>query len=212
METITAIRQRISSRDFVKNKKLSTAQLHELVDCALQAPSAYNLQHTRFLAVSDAAAKATLKDIANGQQKVVDASVVFVVLADLKAHVKHANMAKRGVDSGIYDVAIAEQMLAKANIDYNNNMQFARDEAIRSASLAAMNLMTAATAMGLSTCPMGGFSREKLRATFDINHDYVAVMLLAVGYAASKQQKKPRFRTEEVLIMDARPNRQYGLR
>ena len=75
-----------------------------------------------------------------------------------------------------------------------------RDEAIRSASLAAMNLMTAAQAMGLSSAPMGGFDAVAVSAEFGIEATELPVMLVAIGRPApGNWPRKPRRPVAEVL-------------
>ena len=54
------------------------------------------------------------------------------------------------------------------------------DEAIRSASLAAMNLMTAAQALGLASAPMGGFDAAAVCADFGLASTELPVMLVAM--------------------------------
>jgi nitroreductase len=56
--------------------------------------------------------------------------------------------------------------------------------AAKSTSLAAMTLMHAARAEGLSTCPVGGFDPEALHEEFDISDQYEPVMLVTMGHAA----------------------------
>ena len=79
----------------------------------------------------------------------------------------------------------------------------ARDEAIRSCSLAAMNLMLSAEARGLATAALAGFDPQKVRQYFDIDERYLPVMLLAVGYPASRSTARmPRFPVDDVLAFD----------
>ncbi|WP_449619669.1 nitroreductase family protein [Robertmurraya sp. Marseille-Q9965] len=52
---------------------------------ASKAPSAWNLQHWKFMVVTNQTDKEIFFVIANGQQQVVEASVVVVILGDLQA-------------------------------------------------------------------------------------------------------------------------------
>lgn len=199
MNTLETINQRISANRFDPDKPLSRAEIGELVTCATQAPSSFNLQHWRFVAVTERPDKERLKAVAYGQQKVVDAAVTFIVLGDLKAHIKLPDILAQAVKAGIFDQATADNMVGMANQMYANPSA-QRDEAIRSASMAAMTLMLAAQAKGLVSGPMIGFDPEGLKREFQITERYLPVMLIAVGHPApGNWPRKPRLSLDDVL-------------
>jgi nitroreductase len=196
------IRSRISANKFDTTKTLSQQEIRELVEYATQAPSSTNIRHWRFIAVTKPADKERLKQAAFGQQKVADAVVTFIVLGDLRGHEKLGNILDRSVKAGILDQQTRDRWVDTANESYANPLK-ARDEAIRSASLAAMTLMIAAQAKGLVSEPMTGFDPEGVKREFGISDRYVPVMLLTVGYpAAGNWPRKPRLTVEEVLAFD----------
>lgn len=196
------IRSRISANKFDTTKTLSQQEIRELVEYATQAPSSTNIQHWRFIAVTKPADKERLKQAAFGQQKVADAAVTFIVLGDLRGHEKLGTILDRSVKAGILDQQTRDRWVDTANESYANPLK-ARDEAIRSASLAAMTLMIAAQAKGLVSGPMIGFDPEGVKREFGISDRYVPVMLLTVGYpAAGNWPRKPRLTVEEVLAFD----------
>ena len=167
--------------------------------------SAVVLQHPALalFAVRDAAAKQKLKGHAYNQPKVADAAVTFIVLGDLQGHEKlHLAMSPL-VKSGTMDQKSLDGLIGMANQFYSGNVQSSRDEAIRSASFAAMNLMTAAQAKGLVSAPMIGFDPVGVMREFGISERYIPVLLLAVGYPAQGNwPKKPRFGVDQVLSFD----------
>jgi nitroreductase len=202
-ETLQLIKERTSTTKFDQSRSLSEEEIKELVSYATQAPSSFNIQHWRFVAVTKPEDKARLKAVAYNQQKVVDASVTFIVLGDLRGHEKLPEILGRAVKAGIFDQSRADAMTNSAAKSYSNNERFARDEAIRGASLAAMTLMIAAQAKGMVSGPMIGFDPEGVKREFDISDRYVPVMLLTVGYPApGNWPRKPRLDAEEVLAFD----------
>ncbi|SFC13791.1 Nitroreductase [Marinospirillum celere] len=210
MQAIQALEQRFSANHFDTNKPVTEKQIEQLVYLATQAPSAFNIQHTRLLAVVEPAAKAALKAVAFNQQKVEDAAVTFVVLADTQAHEHYARVNEQAIEAGLYDQQMAEKMLEMVAGNYADKPGFSRDEALRSGSMVAMNLMTAATAVGLASGPMIGFDPKALQQEFKIAERYLPVMMIAVGYeGAGNWPKKPRLTTEEVLVKDARPGQTH---
>ena len=88
MDALTALRERISADKFDPSRRLSEAEIRELVAYATEAPSSFNIQHWRFVAVADPEDKERLKSLAYNQQKVADASVVFIILGDLRGYEK----------------------------------------------------------------------------------------------------------------------------
>jgi nitroreductase len=201
MNTIEAIRHRISANKFDTARSLSDADIRELVELATEAPSSLNIQHWRFVAVTKAEDKRRLKAVAFDQQKVVDAAVVFIVLGDLRGHEILAAALEPLVVAGTFDRKMADGWLGAAQQLYGSNPKMARDEAIRSASLAAMTLMLAAEAKGMASGPMIGFDPDGVRREFQIPDRYVPVMLLPVGYAAAGNwARKPRLALKDVLF------------
>lgn len=201
MNTIEAIRYRISANKFDATRSLSEAEIQELVQLATESPSSLNIQHWRFVAVTKTEDKTRLKAVAFDQEKVVDAPVTFIILGDLRGHEKLAEALEPLVVAGTFDRKMADGWLGAAAHLYGSNPQMARDEAIRSASLAAMTLMLAAEAKGMASGPMIGFDPEGVRREFQIPERYVPVMLLPVGYATEGNWKrKPRFGLNQVLF------------
>jgi nitroreductase len=202
-ELLQLIKERISTNKFDPTRTISREEIEELISYATQAPSSFNIQHWRFIAVTRPEAKSRLKSLAYHQQKVEDASVTLIVLGDLRGYEKLGEILEPCVESGILDAKTASSWVASAKKSYANNEQFARDEAIRSASLAAMLLMVAAQAKGYVTGPMIGFDPEGVMREFGISDRYVPVMLLTIGYPApGNWPRKPRLSVDKVLAFD----------
>jgi nitroreductase len=197
--TLGAIRHRISANRFASNKTVSDNTVRQLVSYATQAPSSFNLQPWRFLALTEWMDRHRLMKVAGGQRKLVDAAVTFVVLGDLLARTRLPDILSQSVKSGVFDESTARRIADQCNRMYGDPGA-QRDEAIRSASMAAMTLMLAAEARGLVSCPVIEFDPEGVRREFHIAERYLPVMLLAVGHPASgKGQRKPRLPLHQVL-------------
>ena len=204
--TLDSIRNRVSANAFDPAKPLSKAEIEELVSYALEAPSSFDIQHTRFIAVVDQAQKEKLKALSWNQAKVADAAVTFIILGDTLGHEKLPDLLARAVKAGVFEQGVADYLVNGAAGFYSNysNTQLVRDEVIRSASFAAMNLMLAADAKGLVSGPMIGFDSAGVQKAFNIPERYVPVMTLAVGYAkeAGNWPRKPRLTVAETLAYD----------
>ncbi|ABB12083.1 nitroreductase family protein [Burkholderia lata] len=196
----TLLKSRVSTNKYDSGRALTDHQIDELIQLATTAPSAFNLQNWKFVAVRSAAGKAKLLPLAYGQQKVADAAVTFIVCGTLEPHVTLPGALKPSVEHGILDKGIYEGWIGAANSMYGDNPAFQRDEAIRSASLAAMTLMLAAQDRGLASGPMIGFDPSGVAAAFHLQPTDVPVMLVTVGHAApGNWPQKPRKSTSDVL-------------
>ena len=194
------IKSRISANSYDTARPLTDQQVTELIDLATHAPSAFNLQNWKFIAVRSAQAKARLLPLAWGQQKIVDAAVTFIVCGTLNPHETLPAALKPTLDAGIIDQSIYDLWVGAAQGMYAENPQLQRDEAIRSGSLAAMTLMLAAKGQGLASTPMIGFDQTAVAEAFGLSVNDIPVMLVTVGYPGSANwPQKPRKDVKEVL-------------
>lgn len=196
------IKSRVSANSYDTTRKLSDAEVAELVELATHAPSAFNLQNWKFVAVRSDDAKARLLPLAFGQQKVADAAVTFIVCGTLEPHLTLPAALKPTLDAGIINDAIYDGWVGAAQNMYKENAAFQRDEAIRSGSLAAMTLMLAAQGKGLVSGPMIGFNPVAVAEAFGLAATDVPVMLVTVGYPGpANWPQKPRKAVADVLAL-----------
>ncbi|MQQ33216.1 nitroreductase family protein [Pseudomonas sp. SZ57] len=194
------IKSRISANNYDTERKLSDQAITDLIDLATHAPSAFNLQNWRFVAIRSEEAKARLLPLAYGQKKVVDSAVTFIVCGTLNPHQTIAASLKPSMDAGVIDKAIYDMWVGAVQGMYAENPQLQRDEAIRSGSLAAMTLMLAAKGQGLDSTPMIGFDPAAVAEAFNLSATEIPVMLVTVGYPGeSNWPQKPRKAVREVL-------------
>jgi nitroreductase len=193
------IEARVSANYFDPAAPVSDEQVAELVRLATLAPSAYNVQNWQFVAVRSQEAREKLRELSFGQQKVADAPVTFIISGTLRAQDQVAAALKPAVDKGILIQPVVDSWTRMAqSMDGDERAQ--RDEALRSASLAAMTMILAAEGMGLSSCAMTGFDAEAVHAAFGLGANEVPVMLVAVGHAAKGNwPQKPRRPLDDVL-------------
>ena len=103
------IESRISVNRFDTGRALSDADISELVRMATLAPSAYNFQNWKFIAVRTPQAKERLKASPSATaEKVVDAPVTFIIVGTLAAHEGLSQALKPSVDAGIMPQKVAD--------------------------------------------------------------------------------------------------------
>jgi nitroreductase len=196
------IESRISANAFDTSRRLSDEQIEELVRLATLAPSSFNAQNWKVIAVRTAEAKQRLKKVAYEQPKIAEAAVTFIICGTLAPHKGLPDALLPSVEQGIIERSVFDTWVAMANGMYEGNEVFQRDEAIRSASLCAMTLMLAAQGQGLASGPMIGFDPAGVAREFQLASSEVPVMLIAVGYAlAENWPQKPRKALKQVLTL-----------
>ena len=184
MDFETLVQTRRSVHQYA-DEPIDDETLEAIFEAASLSPSGYNLQPWEFLVVRDEEAKTELSEVAYGQEHVVDADAVVVVLGttDLTAHaeVVFDDWLAKGY---IPDENVKASLLE--NVEGMNEMP--ADErriwTTRSSALAAMTLMYAAWDHGIASCPMEGFDPAGLLETFEIPDGYEPVMLITLGYPA----------------------------
>jgi nitroreductase len=193
----------VSSRRSVKaydaSHQISKDEIRQLLTVAQQAPSSWNLQQWKFLVFDEQAQKEQLLPIAYGQKQVVEASVVIAVLGDLEANGNAELIYSEEVAQGRITSEIKSQLVNQINRAYVNP-QIARDEAFLNASLASMQLMLSARAMGYDTCPMRGVNMAAFVEKFDIPSRYTPVMLIALGKSLKPGYPSSRFDVDDVIV------------
>jgi nitroreductase len=199
---VDLIKSRVSANSYDSTRALSDAEIAELIGLATRAPSAFNAQNWKFIAVRSEESKARLLPLAYNQPKITEAAVTFIVCGSLEPHQTLAAALKPTLDAKIISDEVFNGWIGAAQGMYQDQPGFQRDEAMRSGSLAAMTLMLAAQDKGLVSCPMIGFDPVAVAGAFQLGEKDIPVMLVTVGYPGSRNWvQKPRKAVSDVLTL-----------
>ncbi len=198
MDVFSAIEQRRSIRSYDSSHKMSDDEVNKLIAATMLSPTAFNIQHWRWVQVKDAALREQIKAVAWNQAQVTDASALFVLCADVQAWQK---------DTGRYWVnapeAVREFMVGAIDQYYRGRDQVQRDEAMRSGGIIAQTMMLAAKGMGYDTCPMDGFDFDAVAQLINLPSDHAIVMMIAVGKGLEAARPRAgQLSIEQVLIQN----------
>ncbi len=98
---------------------------------------------------------------------------------------------------------VQEYMVSMIDQYYRNHEQVQRDEAMRSAGIAAQTIMLAAKSIGYDTCPMDGFDFDAVGNLINLPDDHVIAMFVAVGKATQPAKPRPiQLEINEIVITD----------
>jgi nitroreductase len=197
MNTFEAIRSRRSVKHYDATHRFTDEEENFLIDLAKEAPSSINAQHWRLVKVKNPEIRSSIRAAAMDQSQVTDASLLFVICADIKAWEKNP---ERYVQSAPKD--IQELFTWFGQQTYGDNYQLARDEALRSASFISLTMMLTAKAMGYDSCPMIGFDNDAVSEIIHLPENHVIAMMLAIGRGIKEPWPKSYIDQSEFVLLD----------
>lgn len=201
------VRDRRSVHDY-SDEDVDEETLREVFDLVRYTPSGYNLQPWEFLVLTTDENRETLRKCAGGQEHVTDAPVAVVVLGNTDPAAHAEVVFDDWLDKGyLPDEETRDGLIENIEGWRDRSAEQNRVWTTRSTSLAAMTLMYAARAKGLSTCPMEGFDDGAVRDEFDVPERFEPVMLVTMGYAAEdaddrENERKYRRPVDEIVHLD----------
>jgi len=196
MNVSEAVRSRRAVKSFDPDHRLSDAEQAELLDLAMQSPTAFNLQHWRFVVVDEPELRQSIRAVAWDQAQVTDASMLIVLCADPTSWEKNAQAVWQGAP-----VEVQEMLVPAIDQYYRTKPQVQRDEAMRSCGIAGQTLMLAAREKGLDSCPMDGFDFDAVARLINLPEDHVIAYMIAIGKKAKDVwPKQGQFAADEVVI------------
>jgi nitroreductase len=199
---------RRSVRKFT-DRDVLVADIEEIIDCARYAPSDTNSQTWEFIAVLN---KDKIKEI---ERMTWEALYEKAAEAEEKGLDKEAKLLTRSfgpyatafADAPVLIICLATPYQSKFRDKIFEPIALVPDsvweeEGIKSSCLAAQNLMLAAHAMGLATCPMTGpvlLAQDKLREYLEIEPEKQINMVISLGYPLDQPKKLPRKEVREIV-------------
>ena len=178
MNVIEAIKERRSVKHFDAKHRLSEKEERDLFELAMLSPTAFNIQHWRFLVVKDPELRKKIREVSWNQAQVTDSSLLVVICADLKAWEKSPAQYWRNAPKEAQDF-----LVPAIGQYYTGNEPVQRDEALRSCGIAAQTLMLAAKGMGYDSCPMDGFDFDAVGKIINLPQDHLISMFVVIGKA-----------------------------
>ena len=159
---------RHSTRAF-KNTPLSQDQIKSIIDSAIAAPSAGNLQSYQIFIVTNQSDKERLVESAHGQEYIAQASVVLVFCVDPKR--SSTEYGERG-----------ENLFC-----------------IQDATISCAYSQIAAHDLGLSSVWIGSFDEDKVSQILSLSNDIRPVAILPIGVANETPEITPRRSFDEII-------------
>ena len=197
MELSDVIASRRSIRKFMQ-EDISADTIRLLLDAARLAPSGSNLQPARFVVAQSPAAKETLSRY-TPYKFIAKASVIFVCCADLTAMTTRDKRVGEllnegvfeGVDIDMNDPAATSPVMDNAAVKAYLSMNVA---------IAIEHIVLKAVDLGLGSCWLGRFDRDKLKEYLTLDESIYPVVLLPVGHPDQSPKERPRFALDKLVL------------
>jgi nitroreductase len=199
MNTLEAIQSRRAIKHYDPAHRMTETEIRQLLEAAMQAPTAFNIQNWRFVTVLDPEVRKQIRAAAWDQAQVTDSSLLIVLCADKDAWKKEP--ARYWVNA---PQAVQDFLVPAIGQYYQGRDQVQRDECMRSCGLAGMTLMLAAQSMGYDSCPMDGFDFDAVAKIIKLPEDHVISFMIAIGKGTQPAWPKPgQLPYDEVVIRDS---------
>ncbi|WP_006787588.1 nitroreductase family protein [Thiorhodospira sibirica] len=163
------VHHRHSIRRYQTDMPVEEAKLHAVLETAVAAPSAGDLQSYCIVTVREPLLRQALSKAAYDQEFIADAPVSLVFCA--------------------HNERCAEQYGERGRTLY----------AIQDATIAAAYAQLAVVAAGLGSTWVGFFDEQAVRDTLALEPGSHPVAILCIGYAAELPQETPRKRLDDVV-------------
>lgn len=189
--------RRYACHAFLPDRVITRTDLDIVLEAGRLSPSSFGLEQWKFVAVSKADEKVALQAACFNQPQVGSASTVVVILA---------KTAELDPDSEYIERLMAREYpgpaLAPALANYRafHAATDIKAWSIAQCHIAAANMMTAAAALGLDTCAIGGFDPEAIKTLLGIDGErHEIALILPVGYCADLAPEKQRLPLSELV-------------
>ncbi len=196
-EFLRLLQFRHACKLFEEQRPLARADLDFVLEAGRLAPSSLGLEPWRFLVIEDRALRRHLRPSCWNQVQITSAGAVIVILAltaELKPETGYAQrMLRRLVAS---QAELDEAMQIYQGITRGDLVAWS----VAQCHIAAAQMMLAAAAIGIDSCPMGGFEPEAVAEVLAIDRTrFEVALLLALGYRAQKQPPRHRLPLSELV-------------
>jgi len=203
---IDALHFRHACKKFDPDKKIAPDDLDTILAAARLSPSSFGMEAWKFLVLQSADIRKKLRPACWDQAQVTDSSHVVVILArpDLvtpgNPYVDKC-FARRGLPKDATNAYIEKYKWYMETEVFPLMNLYAWCS--KQCYIALANIMTTAASLGIDSCPMEGFEKDRVEAVLGIDTKAFAVaVLVALGYRAGDQP--PRLRQPKEMLVEIR--------
>ncbi|MNO18792.1 putative NAD(P)H nitroreductase YfkO [compost metagenome] len=212
-QVLDAYRFRHACKEFDPSKKISAEEFDFILETGRLSPSSFGFEPWKFVVIQNEALRNKLLPISWGAQKQLPTSSHFVVIlsrtsSSMKADSEHIHFMMNSVQELPSEIVKNKQKLYHHFLEDDfhllDNDRAMFEWASRQAYIALGNMMTAAALIGIDSCPIEGFDKDKVEQLLieeDVleGDDFGAACMIAFGYRAHEPREKTRQTIDRVI-------------
>ena len=198
-----AMNFRHACKIFDDTKKISDTDMKFILEAGRKSPSSFGMEAWKFLVITNEELKAKLRPACWDQVQLTSCSHLVILLTNI-------NSVKP--ESGLPEKRFKRREMPQEKLDFYLNLyathltkELSSDENVhhwtsKQAYIAAGNMMTAAAYIGIDSCPIEGFEKEKVEEILglDTTQNQLA-LVLPFGYRINEQSTQQRLPFDEVV-------------
>lgn len=197
---IDALNFRHACKIFDETKKISDDDMSFILESARLAPSSFGMEHCRLLVIKNQEVKKELKPLCWNQNQIDSCNLLIVLIAKHKEvsspEYYEKMFRRRGLDED------STKMYIEKYANYLKNLKSIKCWSEKQCYITASNIMNYSALIGIDSCPIEGFEKEKVEIKLGIDEKKEnIVMLVALGYRANAQSQKIRLDMKDVVTV-----------
>ena len=188
---------------FDQSKKINDEEMHYILEAGRKSPSSFGMEGWKFLVITNEALKAKLRPVCWDQPQITSCSHLVIILAaienvkvesgEVEKRFKRRNMPQESLERymDIYAQHLAKTLSSDENIYHWTSKQ---------TYIALANMMTAGAYIGIDSCPIEGFEKEKVEEILALDTSKWQVsVVVPFGYRLNEQSEQLRLPFEDVV-------------
>ena len=194
---------RHACKAFDEGKTISDEHMHYILEAGQKSPSSFGMEGWKFLVITNAKLKAKLRPHCWDQVQITSSSHLVIILAaidnvkvesgEVEKRFSRREMPQESLDfyMGIYGQHLEKTLSSDENIYHWTSKQ---------SYIALANMMTAAAYIGVDSCPIEGFEKEKVEDILELDTTKWQVsVVLPFGYRINEQSTQLRLPFDDVV-------------
>ena len=187
---------------FDENRKINDADMRYILETARLSPSSFGMEGWKFLVITNQQLKEKLRVVCWDQPQITTCSHLVVVLAAINPlKIQSGTPQKR-----FQRRDLPQEMIERYIGVYENYTKAIGDDksifawSARQTYIAAANMMMAASFIGIDSCPIEGFEKDRVDEILKLDtKEFQTSLILPFGYRVKPQPKKIRLSFDEIV-------------
>lgn len=198
-QILQALHFRHACKVFDAAKKISDEDINFILEAGRLSPSSFGMEHWKFIVITNQELKNKLKPYCWNQNQIDSCSHLVVLTAKVDAlkagsDYRAKMLARRGLPEDLYEAYLQK---------YDNHVGSFDDKQLKFWSekqcyIAGANMATVAAMIGVDSCFIEGFEKDKVSDILEIPTDSSMAYILAFGYRQNEQSSKQRLLLDEI--------------